>query len=252
MPACTRTHLIKGLSMKADIYHLVTVNDGASDNAAIVQVFSDMAANRLKRDFSLLNYYDEVPVSYGSTIVGVEGDSVELKVHEHQALILKQDNSALIKCRHFHNDLGVHCYASYVNVAKKTVILHNFAYAQIRAERREAVRVRVRDPLPVKFTYGSVAIEGNLVDISGSGVSIHADLVPATDTDQGGMLHLTLAGTALTIPGSFVRATEDASDGTTCIFQIKPDTRTDTIIGRFIYQRQVEIIQQLKDEVAVE
>lgn len=238
--------------MKADIYHLVTVKDGTSDNAAIVQVFSDMVANKLKRDFSLLNYYDEVPVSYGSTIVGVEGDSVELKVHEHQALILKQDNSALIKCRHFHNDLGVHCYASYVNVAKKTVILHNFAYAQIRAERREAVRVKVRDSLPVKFTYGSVVIEGDLEDISGNGVSINAGLVPATKTDQGGMLHLTLAGTALKIPGSFVRATADASGGATCIFQIKPDTRGDTIIGRFIYQRQVEIIQQLKDEVAVE
>ena len=121
--------------MKNDIYHLVTVKDGASDNTSIVKVFTEMAAGRLKSDFTLLNYYDEVPVSYGSTIVVVDGDSVELKIHEHQALILKHDNSTLIKSRHFHHELGVHCYASYVNVAKKTAILHNFAYAQIRAER---------------------------------------------------------------------------------------------------------------------
>ena len=238
--------------MKSDIYHLVTVNDGASDSAAIIKVFSEMAAGRLKSDFMLLNYYDEVPVSYGSTIAAVDGDSVELKVHEHQALILKHDNSTLIKSRHFHHELGVHCYASYVNIAKKIAILHNFAYAQIRAERREAVRVKVRDRLPLKFSYDSVTIEGNLLDISGSGISIHSDLVPATNSDQGGVLSFTLAGTPVTVAGSFVRATANGSEGHVCVFRIKPDRTTDNIIGRFIYQRQVEIIQQLKEGLVVE
>jgi hypothetical protein len=239
-------------TMKNDIYHLVTVNDGASDGAAIIKVFSEMAAGRLKSDFMLLNYYDEVPVSYGSTIAAVDGDSVELKVHEHQALILKHDNSTLIKSRHFHHELGVHCYASYVNIAKKIAILHNFAYAQIRAERREAVRVKVRDRLPLKFSYGGITIEGNLLDISGCGVSIHSDLVPATNSDQGGVLTFTLAGTPLTVAGSFVRATTIGSNGHVCVFRIKPDRMTDNIIGRFIYQRQVEIIQQLREGLVVE
>jgi len=238
--------------MKDDIYHLVTVNDGASDSAAIIKVFSEMVAGRLKSDITLLNYYDEVPVSYGSTIAAVEGDSVELKVHEHQALVLKHDSSTLIKSRHFHNELGVHCYASYVNVAKKIAILHNFAYAQIRAERREAVRVKVRDRLPSKFSYGGVTIEGNLLDISGSGVSIQSDLVPATNSDQGGVLTFTLAGTPVRVAGSFVRATANGSEGHICVFKIKPDRATDNIIGRFIYQRQVEIIQQLKEGLVVE
>ena len=238
--------------MKSDIYHLVTVNDGASDSAAIIRVFSEMATGRLNSDVMLLNYYDEVPVSYGSTIASVDGDSVELKVHEHQALILKHDNSTLIKSRHFHHELGVHCYASYVNIAKKIAILHNFAYAQIRAERREAVRVKVRDRLPLKFSYDNITIEGNLLDISGSGVSIHSDLVPATSSDQGGVLTFTLAGTPVTVAGSFVRATTNGSGGQVCVFRIKPDRMTDNIIGRFIYQRQVEIIQQLKEGLVVE
>ncbi|MGD0585127.1 MAG: PilZ domain-containing protein [Oryzomonas sp.] len=238
--------------MNNDIYHLVTVNDGASDGAAIIKVFSEIAAGRLKSDIMLLNYYDEVPVSYGSIIAAVDGDRIELKVHEHQALILKHDNSTLIKSRHFHHELGVHCYASYVNIAKKTAILHNFAYAQIRAERREAVRVKVRDRLPTKFSYDGVTIEGNLLDISGCGLSIQSDLVPATKSDQGGLLSFTLAGTPVTVAGSFVRATAEGSDGHVCVFKIKPDRMTDNIIGRFIYQRQVEIIQQLREGQVVE
>jgi PilZ domain len=238
--------------MKSDIYRLVTVNDGKTDTAAIVKVFDEMAAGRLKCDLKPLNYCDEVPVSYGATVTTVEKDSVELAVHEHQALVIKQDKSTLIKSRHFHNELGVHCYAAYVNVPKKTVILHNFAYAQIRAERREAVRVKVHEPLSVKFAYENVTIEGTMVDISGNGISFHSDLVPATEIDQMGLLYFALSGTPLAVTGSFVKSAPQGSDGHTCIFQMKPDRVSDTVIGRFIYQRQVEIVQQLKEGLVVE
>jgi hypothetical protein len=238
--------------MKNDVYRLVTVKDGASDTAAIVKVFADMAAGRLKCDLRLLNYYDEVPVSYGSTIATVEQDSVELSVHEHQALIMKQHNNTLIKSQHFYNGLGVHCYAAYVNVPKKTVILHNFAYAQIRAERREAVRVKVHGNPGVTFSYNDVTIEGSMVDISGNGLSIHCDTPPATAADQAGLLFFTLGGMPLAVPGLLVRAGTDGSEGHLCIFQMKPDRRSDTVIGQFIYQRQVEIVQQLKEGLIVE
>ena len=233
--------------MEKNIYNLVTVNDGKSDSAAIVKVFSEMASGRVKCDLKLLNYYDEVPVCYTSTITSVESDSVELAVHEHQALVIKHDNSTLIKSKHFHNELGVHCYASYVSNHKKLVILHNFAYAQIRAERREAVRVKVRGKLPVTFSYENINIEGDMIDISGNGISIHSHFVPSTKTDQSGLLRFTLSGTLVALPGSFVRASKMESDGHVCMFQMKPDRRTDTIIGQFIYLRQVEIIQLLKE-----
>ena len=233
--------------MRKDVYNLVTVADGKSDADAIVKVFSDMASGRLKCDLKLLNYYDEVPVSYPSVIMAVEDDSVELAVHEHQALVIKHDNSTLIKSGHFHNELGVHCYASYASIPKKLVILHNFAYAQIRAERREAVRVKVRGTTKVTFSYENVIIEGKMIDVSGNGASIHSDIVPATKTDQPGLLFFTLEGTSLTIPGSFVRASPTGDNGSVCMFQMNPDRRSDTIIGHYIYQRQVEIIQLLKE-----
>ncbi|MDD5286572.1 MAG: PilZ domain-containing protein [Desulfuromonadaceae bacterium] len=238
--------------MNSHIYHLVTVNDGKSDNAAIVNVFSEMTSGRLKSDFRLLNYCDEVPVSYGATITTVEKDSVELAVHEHQALVIKQDNSTLIKSKHFHNELGVHCYAAYVNVNKKTAILHNFAYAQIRAERREAVRVAVHGLLPVKFSYENVNIEGKMLDISGLGISFISELLPATNTDQTGLLNFTLDGNSMVVPGSFVRAIKHGNNGHICIFQMSPDRKSDTIIGHYIYQRQVEIIQRLKEGLVPE
>ena len=235
------------IPMKNDIYNLVTVDNGKSDTASIIKVFSEMAAGKLRCDLRLLNYYSEVPVSYDSTINSVEMDCVELSVHEHQALIMKQEKSTIVKSKHFHDELAVHCYASYVNVQKKTVILNNFAFAQVRAERREAVRVAVHGTLCVKFSSGNAEFEGSLVDISGNGLSINTYSAPATDFNQPGLLHFSLAGAPLVVTGSFVRCTMQGNGQQLCVFRMEPDRRSDGLIGKFIYQRQVEIIQELKE-----
>jgi len=225
---------------------MVTVNDGQSDNAAIVKVFSRMAAGQLKCDLKLLNYCGEVPVSYGFDITAVGRDHVELAVHEHQAMIIKHDKYTLIKSEHFHNELGVHCYANHVNVPEKSVVLHNFAYAQIRPEQREAVRVRVHETQPVRFSYDNVNIEGSLVDISRNCISINSNLVPVVKTDQSGLLFFALNGTPVAVFGSFVKSITNGTDGHICIFQLKPDKMSENVIDRFICLRQVEIIQQIK------
>jgi len=234
--------------MKSDVYHLVTVDDGKSDVAAIIKVFSEMASGRLACDLKLLNYYNEVPVSFGTTIITVENDRVELVIHEHHALIIKHDKSTLITSKHFHNGVvGVHCHAAHVNETKKTAILYNFAYALIRAQRREVVRVKVQGTLPVRFICKNITIEGDMADISGNGLAFHSDLVPQTESGQTGVLYFTLNGISLEAPGSFIRSVTDATGGHLCMFKMDTDNKISGIVSRFIFQRQVEIIQQLKE-----
>lgn len=237
--------------MVNDHYQLVTITDGKADADTIVKVFSSMLEGRIKSDITLLNYCNEVPVCYSTTIKAVDNDSVELAVHEHQALIMKQNNSTLVKSKHFDRGLGVHCYAAYVNVPKKTVILHNFAYAQIKADRREAVRVQVHGALPVQFFYENSVIVGHLVDISASGVSILASSLPPATLEGSGLLSFTLLETPLSVPATFVRVKTGSNDQHVCIFTITPDRISDSVIGKFIYQRQVEIVLALKDGLVV-
>lgn len=231
---------------KKETYQLVTLENGNADAAAIANILGEMAAGDLRADLTLLNYYHEVPVSYGATILGIEKDALELSVHEHQAMVIKNDGSTLIKSRHFPSNLGVHCYAAYVNVQKKTVILHNFAYAQIRAERRDAVRVKIDRPMTVAFSCAEVKSTGTLVDISGNGLSVQFPDFPQLSSEQTVQLSFDLLGNPISVHGAFVRAIADGPEGHICSFRVTPDSRSDTIIGRFIYQRQIEIIQDLK------
>ena len=232
---------------KKEVYHLVTVDNGETDAASILSIFSEMETGHLRSDIRLLNYYHEVPVNYGATIASIDDDSVELSIHENQAIVIKQDKSTLINSVHFPKDLGVHCYASYVNVSKKTVILNYFSYAQIRAERREAVRVSVTQPVGVTFSHDDVNTEGTMVDLSGNGMSFFTDLPPKIDVHEKGRLSFCIMGTPLSVQGTFVRSLAEASGRHLCIFKIHPDRRTDTFIGQFIYQRQVEIIGEIRD-----
>jgi hypothetical protein len=233
--------------MKKDIFHLVTIKDGVSDSAAIINVFAEMAEKRLKCDIQLLNYYDEVPITYCASITSLEKDSLELSIHEHQAVVMKHDNSTLIKSKHFHNGLGVHCYASYTNVPKKVTILHNFAYAQIRAERREAVRVKVHKVMPIAFCSEMDDVVGNVLDISTSGIAIKHTIPVKLTADSPIPISLTLKNTPLEIPGTLIKSIKDGDNNYISIFQVKPGRMADNIIGQFVYERQVEIIQQLKD-----
>ncbi|GFO70474.1 pilus protein PilZ [Geomonas limicola] len=236
--------------MKKQHYKLITLADGKTDADAIREVLGALMENRVNNDLVLVNYYDEVPVSYRSTVTGLESDGVEMIVHEHQALIMKHEKSTLIKSSHFEHGLGVHCFASYVNVPKRLVILNNFSYAQIRAERREAVRVKVRDTVVARFDTEEGTLAGNLVDISGIGLSLACEATPMLHPGQTGAFSFMLGGTAVQAPGSFVRANQ-VDDGSLCMFKISPDRRNDGLISQFIYQRQVEIVRELKEMVEV-
>jgi hypothetical protein len=54
------------------------------------------------------------------------------------------------------------------------------------------------------------------------------------------------------MPATFVRAKPTGDNRQVAIFTITPDRLTDTVIGKYIYQRQVEVIVALKEGLVVE
>lgn len=237
---------------KSDIYRLATLEDGKADADAILRVFAEIASGTLKNDLRFLNYYHEVPVCYPATVQSVEGDSVEFLVHEHQGMVIRHDRYALVKSSHFPKELGVHGFAAYTNVQKKTAILHNFAYAQIRAERREAVRVAVSGRLPVTFTFNGGRVEGLMKDISGTGLSLFASESLALEGDLPGVLSFNLMDNLTLVPARFVRSLKGSEETQVYVFRMEPDRRTETLIGQFSYQRQIEILKDLKEAASQE
>jgi len=231
-----------------DRYHLVTVKDEKTDTEEIIKLFSGMAEGVIECDIRLINYIDEMPLSYDAKIVALDGNRIELKVHENQAMVMQMEKQTIIRSNSFLEGLVVHAKISYINVIKKTALLQNFRYACIPAARRGVVRVKLAETCPVTFVTEIGCITGSLIDISGSGVSIIFENRPDIPLGQQGQLSFMLVETPMRIPAITVKSVLHDNSAITLIFKINLGKMEDAAVNRFIYQRQVEIIRALKEQ----
>lgn len=230
-----------------DFFHLVTLEDGQKDSNAIIKVFQDIHAGAIPCDVKLLNYYREIPVSFGATITNVMDDRVDMNVHQNQAVVMKHAKQTLIKCEYFPNGLGVHSYVAMSNINSGRAILTRFAYAQITAERRGAVRVEIDFPLQGTFSAQGVVLVGDLADISVTGASINLPVMPTADLNVEGAFICNLPNGRIEVSAKLLKYIE-TEKGCRAIVTFTPDNKQELLVSQFIFSLQVEIIRDLKDQ----
>lgn len=218
------------------------------DMLVILQFLQGM----IGQQFSFLNYYKEIPVSYDATLLSVENDMAEFAVHEYQAKIINMEKQTLIHSHpqnSFPEDLIGEAF--YVSAAKKRVILCNFGYAHIRSGLRQFVRVVLDGPIDAEFLFEDDLLKGNVKDLllGGAAISVLSDDLLAPGLDVNMRLKLP------ELTGSFKReicmsATIIKVVGTnvpyTCIVKFHADKHSQQQIAYYINHRQVEIIKELK------
>lgn len=232
-----------------DIYQKIQLAGEAEDSARIVQVLAAIKAGKLKNDLKLLNFFREIPVSYAAGVESVEEGFAELLVHQIQAVVISFEKVTVLKSSHFPNDVIAN--ANYVNVEKSRIVLSSFSYALVRADRRMSVRVELSEPIYASFSSANGAtVHGRLHDMSLTGVSINVQHEPEIELSQQGELSVTLPIGAITVPASLLKVTPGA-DGYRLAFEIEATRFTELSISKYILQRQVEIIKELKDHPGI-
>jgi len=231
-----------------DMYQLIQLAGEKQDRAQIMATLADIKAGRLKNDLKLLNFFREIPVSYGATVETMEDSSVELMAHQIQAVVISFEKVTVLKSSHFPKDVIAN--ANYVNVEKSRIVLSNFSYALVRADRRMSVRVELSEPIYASFSACELTTGGRLHDMSLTGVSINVSEDPGIALSQTGELAVTLPIGTITVPASLLK-TSTADDGFRLVFEIEATRATELSISKYILQRQVEIIRELKDHPGI-
>lgn len=220
------------------------------DHSEIVAGFNEIIKSGLRVNCKLVNYYKGLPVTYPATPVEVHQGTLELDVNQQQAAALEASRYAFVKCDYF--DSAILAEIREVNVPRMTASLHNFSFVEILAERRAALRLEVVPQTDAEIRTSSYTIAGKLRDVSLGGFSI----VPSQPCPLGNGSEVTLV---IAIPNLLqgredriqTKATlvdsvhQDAYD--ICRFSFEADSQTENLISRFIFQRQVEIIKELKE-----
>jgi hypothetical protein len=232
-----------------DHYHLVTITDGQRDAAAIMDVLRNIHAGKLRNDLRLLNFVREVPVSFGVTLENVATDWAEMTVHKNQAVAMTYDKYTLIKSSHFPHEFSVHAHISRSNPVSCKATLTRFAYAQIRADRRNAVRVQIRQGHVIEGTFSgpSGTISGNIVNISTGGIALRVQGKVAGELAESGLFSCFLPNGALEVPARLLKI-DTIDDNSLVTFAIEAKRKMETMISQFIFSEQVEIIKTLKEQ----
>lgn len=228
-------------------FEIVSRVDGKTDSDEIVGILTDLLTGRYKNDLKLVNYYQEMPISYGAVEIDeCSGGTLELTVHQNQAVVMAHQKQTILKSKHFPDGLSVHAIAENVNINKSYVMLGRFAYANINAERRAAIRVKMQEDIPVTITVDSSTYTGQLVDISVSGVKVK-DSGLSSDSANASIC-ISFPAETISLSGVFLREKRN-ENGHFHVYTFEADTNAETVISKIIYARQVEIIQMLKDQI---
>lgn len=219
------------------------------DMLVIIEFLKGMVGQQ----FSFLNYYKEIPVSYDATLLTVENEMAEFAVHEYQAKVVNMEKKALMHSHSmspFPEDIIGEAF--YVSSAKKRVILCNFGYAKILSDMRRFVRVLLDNPVEAELVFEDDIVKGNVKDISLGGAAISTmsaeHLVPGLDinlflklpeVNGKNKLEVGMSATIAKVMGE--------SAPFTCILEFHAEKHSQQQIAYYINQRQVEIIKELKD-----
>lgn len=232
----------------SDVYQRVQLTGEEQDQEQILAVLAAMQKGKLKNDLRLLNFYREVPVSYGASVEGVEKDFAELQVHQIQAVVIAQTKTVILKSSHFPRD--VIAAVTYINVEKSRAIITKLGFGIVRADRRMSVRVEIGASLRGIFCTEVGEAEGTLHDMSVTGMSMKLSRDPGIPVSQEGQLAIALPTEVIDVPASLLKVLPTRDD-CRLIFEIQPSRHAELRISQYIFQRQVEIIKELKEHPAV-
>lgn len=227
-------------------YELLPAADVQKDGESIIEILYAVKDDKYANDIKLLNYYREVPISFGASIDHIERGMVEMTVHQIQAALMAQQKMTIMRSGHFKHDV-----IAKVNKAeseKKFAFLSNLSYVRILSEPRNHIRVVVTEYIEVCFNVNQLKLQGSLHDISLGGIAVMAMEIQGLDEKIKGKVTLSLRGNRLELQGILLRIL-DAPLQKRFVFQILPDSKSEEIISHFIFQTQSEIIRELKEQI---
>lgn len=221
------------------------------DNADIVAGFKEILKRGLKVQLKLVNYYKGLPISYPATLVEVNGDVVELDVHPQQAVALQSTGRTCVKCSHFH--LPLLAEVKDADVRRMMASLSRFSFVDIMAEQRASLRLELDPPCDAEIRVAADPLAGKVLDVSLGGFSIRTSRPCPLSKGDEARVKLIVPNLVqnsvmpLEVTATLVGTSQD-QEGEILRFSTPADPYAESVLSRFIFQRQVDLIREIKEQ----
>ena len=232
-------------------YESSTKQSLEEDGIRIASGFQDIIKRGARVSLRLVNYYKGLPLSYPATLVEIDRGTLELDVHQQQAVALNTSRYTFIKCDYF--DCPILAEVQSADVRRMTASLRNFMFVEIMAERRSALRLEMEPQTDAEIKVEEILLTGKVIDVSLGGFSIRpaqrCTLLRNAEVTLRVMVPNLLQNTLTRLETKATHIeTVSSNDHDICRFSISTEPQSEGLLSRFIFQRQVEIIRELKEQ----
>lgn len=195
------------------------------------------------------NYYKEVPISAPAEFLYVFDDTLACRTNETQTRAIKDCKYTILRSAKLEND--VYANAAY-NEETNEIILSDFALVDVMPDRRNALRVKIGGFFQVEIEAGEERFKARLTDLSLGGCAINVKDKALFGNFTYFYLNFSLSLESQSTPHNLrvmarLLRFENNTPPYRSILLFEHDRRSEDLIGRFVAQRQGEIIRELKD-----
>lgn len=222
------------------------VSESEVDQRRIMERFQELQALP-DPPIILTNVYKEIPITHTATLCEVKETHVELKTSELQLASISHCNEAYLQSPLLDwTLLGRLCS---IDIRRCSVRLSDFREAELDALKRRTVRVRLRKPIGVRLQLQGETIAGMIHDISLGGCCINTVVKKGLPDARRVEMEFALTPhcqETVRIPCTVV-GVEGSAPPYRCTFSFNHNGRTEQFLSVFVYQRQLEIVRELKE-----
>lgn len=229
-------------------YREVILSSRSDDEAAIFTIFRDVFAREPGALFSLLNIYKELPICNNATIFDIKGKNIEFRATPLQVAAIANSTETIVQAPFF--NMSVMGRLVYLDLPHQLVCLGRFSYAEVLIDKRNTVRVKLRIPLNVILHADGKTIPGVVRDISLGGCGLTTLLGQELEKAEDISLHIKIMHEGkvveIDVPSRVVRVGDGPPHE--CAMTFQHTSESERILSVFIYQRQLEIIRELREK----
>lgn len=232
------------------LYSTRIENNYDEDQADIISVLKQELMKNPKFAIRLINFCKGLPISYPAKLVEIDKNNIEVDVYPQQAVIMSEQRYTFIRSHVLKHDL--YAKVQYVNVKRRAASLAKLSYVEIMAERRNYLRMELDEPQHAHFMTSAEIVTGKLTELSIIGACIRVEQPCSLEIDDEITIRFMLRNIAqnlnynVSMPARLVSIRGDALPRYYA-FATTPDKTVDRQIAQYIFQRQIEIIREIKD-----
>lgn len=231
------------------LYKIINVNEEMEDKEVIDILLEEIYTNKLP--IKLINIYKGLCINTSALIFKKIADEVDVSFQQLQGTVMKIEKSTVIQSSSSSKDIVADVV--YIDIKKKFARLNNFRFAQGSVNSRKYSRVTCSLRTPIAILHDRSTFNGTILDISMNSIAVKTRVYDNIES-----LKLSVVTLNFTLPDNsidgYVKLSLEAEvkfiicDKEYCkvILNLFENQESESILMEYVYNRQKEIIVELK------